>query len=116
MGESRAQLLGGHFSLMMLVEIAEGDMKSLHGELERGVEGMSTTCFDAVDPRLVEVSPKIGCECVSFALIRFANRISCSRCRFRTFTFIRLSPLSFGTFNNNINIYTTCNQLLDTLS
>lgn len=63
MGESRAQLLGGHFSLMMLVEIASSEMETLHRQLETDVLGMSTTCFDAIDPKSTEMKPQIGCEC-----------------------------------------------------
>lgn len=63
MGESRAQLLGGHFSLMMLVEIDSSQMDSLHTQLESDVAGMRTTCFDAVDPKSTEMKPQIGCEC-----------------------------------------------------
>ncbi|KAL7464387.1 hypothetical protein ACHAXS_004727 [Conticribra weissflogii] len=59
-GESRAQLLGGHFSLMMLVEIAPSEMDDLHNKLQNDVKGMSTTCFDAIDPKAVEITPKIG--------------------------------------------------------
>eukprot|EP00804_Cyclotella_cryptica_P012467 CCRYP_019973-RA/>CCRYP_019973-RA protein AED:0.00 eAED:0.00 QI:115/1/1/1/1/1/2/460/149 len=62
-GESRAQLLGGHFSLMMLVEIASTDMETLRRQLESDVVGMNTTCFDAVDPKSTEMKPHIGCEC-----------------------------------------------------
>lgn len=65
-GESRAQLLGGHFSLMMLVEIQASEMEDLHNNLQSGVGGMTTTCFDAIDPRAVEVSPKIGCKLCCF--------------------------------------------------
>ena len=60
MGESTAQLLGGHFSLMMLVEIKSSDMDGLTKQLN-DVMGMSTSCFDAVSEK-VELSPKIGCE------------------------------------------------------
>ena len=60
-GESTAQLLGGHFSLMMLVEIKSSDMDGLTKQLQNNVMGMSTSCFDAVSEK-VELSPKIGCE------------------------------------------------------
>lgn len=60
-GESRAQLLGGHFSLMMLVEIAPTEMDDLHSKLQNEVKGMLTTCFDTIDPKAVEITPKIGC-------------------------------------------------------
>jgi len=59
-GASQAQLLGGHFSLMMIVEIAASDMESLHEQLQTGVEGMSTSCFEAIDPKKVVLSPRIG--------------------------------------------------------
>eukprot|EP00804_Cyclotella_cryptica_P012372 CCRYP_010830-RA/>CCRYP_010830-RA protein AED:0.00 eAED:0.00 QI:115/1/1/1/1/1/2/459/149 len=62
-GESRAQMLGGHFSLMMLVEIASTDMETLRRQLESDVVGMNTTCFDAVDLKSTEMKPHIGCEC-----------------------------------------------------
>lgn len=59
-GESQAQLLGGHFSLMMLVEIASSEVEGLHRELQNDVQGMTTSCFETVDMNKVEVSPKIG--------------------------------------------------------
>ncbi|KAL7512701.1 hypothetical protein ACHAXN_009773 [Cyclotella atomus] len=59
-GESRAQLLGGHFSLMMLVDIPETGIDGLKKQLESDVGGLSTGCFDAVDPKAVDVNPKIG--------------------------------------------------------
>mmetsp|Transcript_56133 Transcript_56133/g.119356 ORF Transcript_56133/g.119356 Transcript_56133/m.119356 type:complete len:226 (-) Transcript_56133:216-893(-) len=59
-GESHSRLLGGHFSLMMLVEIPFAEAESLGEELKAEVGGMSTSCFDAVDPRRVEVCPKVG--------------------------------------------------------
>ncbi len=62
MGTSQAQLLGGHFSLMMIVKIASSDVDSLHEQLQTSVEGMPTSCFDAIDPTKVVLSPKIGCE------------------------------------------------------
>lgn len=61
-GASQAQLLGGHFSLMMIVEIASSDVDSLHEQLLNGVKGMSTSCFDVIDPKKVVLSPRIGCE------------------------------------------------------
>lgn len=61
-GESRAQLLGGHFSLMMLVDIPETGIDGLKKQLESDVGGLSTGCFDAVDPKAVDVNPKIGCK------------------------------------------------------
>lgn len=61
-GESRAQLLGGHFSLIMQVEIPTSKFHGLHQQLKNDVIGMSTGCFDAVDPKLIEVEPQIGCE------------------------------------------------------
>lgn len=62
-GESHSQLLGGHFSLMMLVDVASSsssEMESLREQLRTEVEGMSTSCFDAVDPKKVEICPKVG--------------------------------------------------------
>eukprot|EP01083_Nonionella_stella_P014198 39925_1 len=59
-GESHSQLLGGHFSLMMLVEISSSEMESLHKELQTDVEGMNTSCFDSVDPKKVDIFPTIG--------------------------------------------------------
>jgi len=61
-GESRAQLLGGYFSLMMLVEIAESSIEDLQRQLECDVNGLSTGCFDAVDPKLTGMKPQICCE------------------------------------------------------
>lgn len=61
-GESRAQLLGGHFSLMMLVDIPESGVGGLQKQLESDVGGLSVGCFDAVDPKLTDVNPKIGCK------------------------------------------------------
>jgi hypothetical protein len=75
-GESRAQLLGGHFSIMMLVEVADGDVEKMHEEL-RSVEGMSTGCFEAVDPKMVEMKAQIGCECL---LMVYLFSCMCSRC------------------------------------
>ena len=67
-GESTAQLLGGHFSLMMLVEIKSSDMDGLTKQLQNNVMGMSTSCFDAVSEK-VELSPKIGCESFCFVCL-----------------------------------------------
>ena len=65
MGESQAQLLGGHFALMMLVEINSSEVESLNSVLQKEVVGMSTSCFDAVGPEeKVEMRPKIGCKCI----------------------------------------------------
>jgi hypothetical protein len=47
---------------MMIVEIASSDMDSLHEQLQNDVEGMSTACFDAIDPKKVVARPRIGCE------------------------------------------------------
>lgn len=63
-GESRAQLLGGHFSLMMLVEIDENSLQDLQKQLGSNVEGLSTGCFDAIDPRLKEMKSQISCKYV----------------------------------------------------
>lgn len=66
-GESHSQLLGGHFSLMMLVEIPAAPQcaDELARELQSRVKGMSTSCFDAVGSTLkFEVCPTIGCECL----------------------------------------------------
>lgn len=60
-GESHSQMLGGHFSLLMLVELPSAETaEGLRERLRRDMEGMTTSCFDAVDPRKVEVRPKIG--------------------------------------------------------
>jgi glycine cleavage system transcriptional repressor len=59
-GESRAQLLGGHFSLMMLVEIAEKEVKTLEEQLGSGVAGMKTECFEADDQKNATVAPTIA--------------------------------------------------------
>lgn len=59
-GESHSQLLGGHFSLMMLVEIASSEMNGLQKQLQTDVEGTSNSCVEAVDPKKVEISPRIG--------------------------------------------------------
>lgn len=61
-GESRAQLLGGHFSLMMLVEIAENKVKDLQDQLASGVKGMKTECLESVRQKNAHVSPTIACE------------------------------------------------------
>ncbi|KAL7532464.1 hypothetical protein ACHAWF_004147 [Thalassiosira exigua] len=61
-GESHSKLLGGHFSLMMLVDIASSEMEGLHKQLQTGVTGMTTSCHDAVDPKKAGVSPRVGCE------------------------------------------------------
>ena len=61
-GESRAQLLGGHFSLMMLVEIAEKEVETLEDELVSGVPGMKTECLESVDQKNATVAPTIACE------------------------------------------------------
>jgi len=45
---------------MMIVEIASSDMDSLHEQLQNGVEGMSTACFEAIDPKHVVARPRIG--------------------------------------------------------
>ena len=55
-------MLGGHFSLMMLVEIEANQMEGLHEQFKSDVKGMTTSCFDAIDPKMVTISPKIGCE------------------------------------------------------
>ena len=73
MGESQAQLLGGHFALMMLVEINSSEVESLNAVLQKEVVGMSTSCFDAVGPEeKVEMRSKIGCECILMFLNVFA--------------------------------------------
>ena len=61
-GESRAQLLGGHFSLMMQVDIAEKDVGNLQDQLASGVEGMKTECLESVEKNAT-VAPTIACEC-----------------------------------------------------
>jgi glycine cleavage system transcriptional repressor len=68
-GESRAQLLGGHFSLMMLVEIAEKEVKTLEEQLGSGVAGMKTECFEADDQKNATVAPTIACECVVYIML-----------------------------------------------
>ena len=60
-GESRAQLLGGHFSLMMQVDIAEKDVGDLQDQLASGVEGMKTECLESVEKNAT-VAPTIACE------------------------------------------------------
>ncbi|KAL7541562.1 hypothetical protein ACHAXR_012800, partial [Thalassiosira sp. AJA248-18] len=61
-GESHSQLLGGHFALMMHVEVASSEMEGLYKQLQSDdLEGMTTAVFDAVDdPNEVDVSPRIG--------------------------------------------------------
>lgn len=61
-GESRAQLLGGHFSLMMLVDIPESGIAGMQKQLKSDVGGLNVGCFDAIDPKLADASPKIGCK------------------------------------------------------
>ena len=73
-GESRAQLLGGHFSLMMQVEIPESKFHGLQQQLKNDVVGLSTGCFDAVDPKLIEVEPQIGCEFFLYSRVCFIPR------------------------------------------
>ena len=68
-GESRAQLLGGHFSLMMLVEIAEKEVKTLEEQLGSGVAGMKTECLEADDQKNATVAPTIACECAVYYII-----------------------------------------------
>ena len=69
-GESQAQLLGGHFALMMSVQIQSSDVDSLSNQLQENVKGMSTSVFDAVGPKKAEkMSPKIGCEYLLYTWI-----------------------------------------------
>ena len=78
-GASRAQLLGGHFSIMLLVEIDPSAVDGLRARLD-GVEGVDTRCFDSlVDPESAGVDPKIGCELIGEApfvcgIANFLNR------------------------------------------
>ena len=60
-GESRAQLLGGHFSLMMQVDIAEKDAAGLQDLLASGVEGMKTECLESLETNAA-VAPVIACK------------------------------------------------------
>lgn len=60
-GESHSLMLGGHFSLMMHVEIGSSVTDELGKHLQ-DVNGMTTNCFEAIDQKKVEVSPKIGCK------------------------------------------------------
>lgn len=60
-GESRAQLLGGHFSLMMQVDIAEKDVGNMQDQLASGVNGMKTECLESVETNAA-VAPTIACE------------------------------------------------------
>jgi len=60
-GESRAQLLGGHFSLMMQVDIGEKDVDDLQDELASGVKGMKTECLESIEKN-ANVAPTIACE------------------------------------------------------
>jgi glycine cleavage system regulatory protein len=57
-GESRAQLLGGIFSLMMQVDIGEKDVGD---QLASGVKGMKTECLESVEKN-ANVAPMIACE------------------------------------------------------
>lgn len=59
-GESQAQLLGGHFSVLMHVEISSSELENLRATLQSGIDGVTTSCFDSVDPKAVEVHPTIG--------------------------------------------------------
>lgn len=59
-GESQSQLLGGHFSLMMLVHSLDSPV-ALRERLRTDVEGMTTLCFSAAEKK-VDLSPRIGCE------------------------------------------------------
>lgn len=72
-GESHSQLLGGHFSLTMLVEVSSAEMDGLRVQLQKEVEGMSTSFFDAVDPKKVEIHPKVGCECQYPIVVIFSS-------------------------------------------
>lgn len=76
-GESHSQMLGGHFSLMMLVEIPPSEMDGLHKQLQADVEGTTTSCFDAIDPKKVDIHPRIGCECVSILFFINIHRVVC---------------------------------------
>jgi len=58
-GESRSQLLGGHFSSLLLVEICSTNIHVLREKLQT-IADLDISCFDAVDPQRVEVRPKIG--------------------------------------------------------
>jgi len=60
-GESRAQLLGGIFSLMMQVDIGEKDVGDLQDQLASGVKGMKTECLESVEKN-ANVAPMIACE------------------------------------------------------
>ena len=61
-GESRAQLLGGYFSLIMQVGVPESKFRGLQDQLKNHEMGLSTGCFDAVDPNMIEMEPRVGCE------------------------------------------------------
>jgi len=58
-GESRAQLLGGIFSLMMQVDIGEKDVGDLRDQLASGVKGMKTECLESVEKN-ANVAPMIA--------------------------------------------------------
>jgi len=60
-GESRAHLLGGIFSLMMQVDIGEKDVGDLQDQLASGVKGMKTECLESVEKN-ANVAPMIACE------------------------------------------------------
>ena len=60
-GESRAQLLGGHFSVMMLVDIAEKDAGDLQEQLATEVKGMKTECMESLEKNTA-AAPTIACE------------------------------------------------------
>jgi predicted amino acid-binding ACT domain protein len=60
-GESRAQLLGGIFSLMMQVDIGEKDVGDLQDQLASGVKGMKTECLES-EEKNANVAPMIACE------------------------------------------------------
>ena len=59
-GESRAQLLGGHFSVIMLVDIAEKDADDLQEQLV-AVKGMKTECMESVEKNAA-AAPTIACK------------------------------------------------------
>jgi len=60
-GESHSQMLGGHFSIMMLVDFPRPEnITALNKQLQTEVAGMTTSCFGAADAQEVDLCPRIG--------------------------------------------------------
>ena len=60
-GGSRAQKLGSHFGLIMLVSIPKNNSMKLQ-EAVKSVSDMTTSCYITNDPNKTEVTPSVGCR------------------------------------------------------